>query len=203
MTPRPGEVLVANIGGTTCLYAPDRDAKLVERVVELLQASDFAGPIFTRVGHPGTFTLRDGRFDTESAPDIVFPFRWHEGSNRHGTPGLIVGEGKRPGFGTHGTLSPYEVHNTLVAAGPDIRAGFRDELPTGNIDVAPTILAILGLAQPGGCDGRVLLEALNSVDFDAPKPETKRMEATRKLSTGTWLIRRYRRCNYCRTADTT
>ena len=51
---------------------------------------------------------------------------------------------------------------------------------------SPTILAILGLSQPGGCDGRVLLEALNGVDFDAPKPETKRMEATRKLSTGTW-----------------
>lgn len=186
MTPRPGEVLVANIGGTTCLYVPDQDAKIIQRVVDLLQAGDFAGPIFTRDGLPGTFTLRDGRFDTEAPPDIVFSFRWHEGKNQHGTPGLIVGEGKRPGFGTHGTFSPYEVHNTLVAAGPDVRAGFRDELPTGNIDVAPTILAILGLAQPGGCDGRVLLEALNGADFKAPKPERKRMEATRRLTTGTW-----------------
>jgi arylsulfatase A-like enzyme len=32
--------------------------------------------------------------------------------------------------------------------------------PAGNVDVAPTILALLGL-EPDGCDGRVLHEALS------------------------------------------
>ena len=186
MTPKPGEMLLANVGGSTCLYFPDQNPQLIARAVELLQSADFAGPIFTRTGLPGTFTFAEGRFDTAAPPDVVFSFRALPGENKYGTPGLICGDGKRPNFGTHGTLGRSDVHNTLVAAGPDIRAGFRDELPTGNIDVAPTVLAILGLAQTGGTDGRILLEAINGVDYDAPTPETKRMEATRPLSTGTW-----------------
>ncbi len=185
-TPRPGDILIANVGGSTCVYVVGSDPKTVAGLVEALQQADIAGPIFTRDGLPGTFTFKDARFDTPTAPDIVFAFRWRDGKNTHGTPGLITGEAKRPGGGTHGTLSKYDIHNTLVAAGPDLRAGFRNELPTGNIDVAPTILAILGLAQPGGADGRILYEALNGVDYDAPKPETKRMEATRQFPTGTW-----------------
>jgi arylsulfatase A-like enzyme len=185
-TPRPGDILLASVGGSTSIYVIGSDPKIIARLVEALQTSGIAGPIFTRDGLPGTFTFRDARIDTETPPDIVFSFRWGDLKNQYGAPGLIVGEAKRPGGGTHGTLSRYDIHNTLVAAGPDIRVGFRDELPTGNIDVAPTTLAILGLAQPGGCDGRVLYEALNGVDYDAPKPETKRMEAMRRFPGGTW-----------------
>jgi hypothetical protein len=162
------------------------DPKIVVRLVEALQSAGIAGPIFTRDGLPGTFTFHDARMDTESPPDIVFLISVGDLKNQYGAPGLIVGEAKRPGGGTHGTLSRYDIHNTLVAAGPDFRVGFRDELPTGNIDVAPTILAILGVTQPGGSDGRVLYEALNGVDYDAPKPEMKRMEATHRLPGGTW-----------------
>jgi hypothetical protein len=61
--------------------------------------------------------------------------------------------------GMHGTSSPRDVHNTLVAAGPHFRAGFHDTLPTGNVDVAPTIARLLGLRLPGA-EGRVLEEAL-------------------------------------------
>jgi arylsulfatase A-like enzyme len=53
------------------------------------------------------------------------------------------------------------VHNTLIALGPDFRDGLRDELPTGNVDVAPTIASILGLRLPRA-DGRPLLEALRN-----------------------------------------
>jgi arylsulfatase A-like enzyme len=51
------------------------------------------------------------------------------------------------------------MHNTLIAAGPDFKQGWQDDIPTGNIDLAPTILWILGVHhQP--MDGRVLLEAM-------------------------------------------
>jgi hypothetical protein len=59
----------------------------------------------------------------------------------------------------HGSFSPRDVHNVLVAAGPDFRRGFKDTLPTGNVDVAPTVARILGLSLPG-TDGRPLLEAM-------------------------------------------
>ena len=112
---------------------------------------------------------------------------WRDAKNPYDTPGLIYGEAKRPGGGTHGTLSKYCVHNTLVAAGPDIRAGFRNEMPTGNIDVVPTLLHLLGLQQPGGSDGRVLAEALAGSQAPVEKPVTQRREVTRTLSGGkTW-----------------
>lgn len=187
MTPRPGDVLVANVGGSTGIFVIGKSREVIQKIVDLLQAGNFAGPIFTREGLAGTFTLANGRFDTAEAPDVVFSFRWSPGANKYGTPGLIFGEGKRPGFGTHGTLSPFDVRNTLVATGPDLRAGFRNELPTGNIDVVPTILAILGLEQPGGCDGRVLVEALQGVEFKPPAPQTRRVEAKRPLAGGTWM----------------
>ena len=89
------------------------------------------------------------------------------------SPASSSARASAPGGGTHGTFSHYDIHNTFVAGGPDIRTGYRDELPTGNIDVAPTILAILGLEQPGGCDDRVLYEGAERRGLQRPKPETK------------------------------
>jgi arylsulfatase A-like enzyme len=63
--------------------------------------------------------------------------------------------------GMHGSFSPIDVHNTLIAYGPDFREGLKDSLPTGNVDVAPTVAGILGLSWPRA-DGRPLLEALRN-----------------------------------------
>src|SRR5438045_9606706 len=61
----------------------------------------------------------------------------------------------------HGSFSPLDVHNTLIAFGPHFREGLKDPLPTGNVDLAPTIAGILGLNLPRA-DGRPLLEALRN-----------------------------------------
>jgi hypothetical protein len=45
--------------------------------------------------------------------------------------------------------------------GPDFRENMRDLLPTGNVDVAPTVASILGLKLPQA-EGRPLLEALRN-----------------------------------------
>ncbi len=181
-TPRPGQILHVPLGGSTQFYVPGRDPALIQRLVSFLQASDFAGPIFTRDALPGTFALREARIETPDSPDILFSYRWSDGENASGIRGLVASEARRTGFGTHASLSKYDVHNTLVAAGPDIRAGFRDTFPTSNVDVAPTILHLLGIAPPEPLDGRVLSEALAAVDFDAPMPATKTIEA----AAGTW-----------------
>lgn len=59
----------------------------------------------------------------------------------------------------HGSFSPVDVHNTLIAYGPSFKKHFTDQYPTGNVDLAPTIAHILGL-DLGDTDGRVLFEAL-------------------------------------------
>src|SRR2546428_5677299 len=78
------------------------------------------------------------------------------------------------------------MHNTLVAAGPDFRRGFIDPLPTGNADVVPTILAILGVQPAHSVDGRILAEALISSSGAPPKPEQKTIEATRETGLFRW-----------------
>jgi arylsulfatase A-like enzyme len=90
------------------------------------------------------------------------------------------------GKGTHATLSRFDMHNTLIAAGPDFRHGQVDDLPTGNVDLAPTILRILGITAPQQLDGRVLSEAMANIDMPALKPETKTIEAAKDFSSGTW-----------------
>ena len=73
------------------------------------------------------------------------------------------------------------MHNTLLAMGPDFRTGWTDESPTGNVDVAPTILSILGLEAPNECDGRVLTEAFSDKE-PAPTSKSQTLEARN----GTW-----------------
>ncbi len=179
-TPKPGEILLISLGGSCQLYVPGHDSAWVQQLVTFLQASDFAGPIFTRQALPGTFAQRDARIDSPDAADIVFSFRWTDAKNQHGIAGSFVAEGRKAGFGTHASLSRFDVRNTLVAAGPDIRAGLVSELPSANVDVAPTILRLLGITPPAAPDGRVLTEALAAVNSPLPQPETKIIEATTK-----------------------
>jgi arylsulfatase A-like enzyme len=71
-----------------------------------------------------------------------------------------------------------------IAAGPDFRHAETDELPSGNVDLAPTVLAILGIQSTPSMDGRVLSEAMR--DEQPVKAETQMLESTKKFPTGTW-----------------
>jgi hypothetical protein len=157
------------------------------RLVEFLQQSDFAGVIFTKEGLPGTFRLEDAKIDDEHAPDVVLAFHWNDSKNQFGAPGMIDADWQRKaGEGTHATLSRFDMHNTLIAAGPHFRRGEADDLPTGNVDLAPTILHILGIKAPQEMDGRVLSEAMVDVDRSPTKGEPKTMEARKDFTTGSW-----------------
>ena len=74
----------------------------------------------------------------------------------------------------------------LVAAGPDLKAGFINELPTGNADLAPTILHILGVAPACPMDGRILEEALVTGSSAEAKPTTRKLEVSRDLPLFRW-----------------
>jgi hypothetical protein len=94
---------------------------------------------------------------------------------------------RKAGEGTHATLSPFDVHNTLITAGPDFQVGFEDKLPTSNVDIAREVMAILDLPLPDGADGRGLIEARQNV---LKKPSTevpiRTFEAVRDFSDGHW-----------------
>jgi arylsulfatase A-like enzyme len=93
---------------------------------------------------------------------------------------------RKAGKGTHATLSRFDMHNTLIAAGPDFRRGQVNDLPTGNVDLAPTILRILRITAPQQLDGRILSEAMIDINMPALKRETKTIEATKHFPSGSW-----------------
>jgi arylsulfatase A-like enzyme len=122
-------------------------------------------------------------------------FRWDHSKNQFGVPGMIDADWQRAaGKGTHATLGHFDMHNMLIAAGPDFKRGETNDLPSGNIDLAPTILQILGI-KPQKMDGRILSEAMTgprNVGLQSaeaalsPKSETKTIEATKHFPSGTW-----------------
>ena len=160
----PKDVVVAPNGGSDYLYLPSRDPTVVQTLVRFLQSREEYGPIFVarRYGNvPGTLPLQTVRVETpsgERAPDIVVSFAWNADASVLGIAGteLNSGPGNR---GMHGSLSPRDVHNTLIAVGPHFRRGFHDTLPSGNVDLAPTVARLFGLRLLAA-DGRILEEAL-------------------------------------------
>jgi arylsulfatase A-like enzyme len=184
--PEPGEVLVVGNGGSVSFYVVDDDQTVIRNLVEFLQTSDFAGVIFSRTPIEGTFPLEQVRIGTTNAPDVLVSLRWSGEKNEFGAPGLVVADNLKRGKGTHASLSRFDMNNTLVAFGPDFRRGFIDELPTGNADLVPTILWILGVKPPQPLDGRILTEALASHGGPPPKSEQKVIEASRELELFRW-----------------
>ena len=73
------------------------------------------------------------------------------------------GQSTASGRAGHGSTSPYEVSNTLIAAGPEFRQAGVSATDSGNVDIAPTLMQLAGVATPAHTfDGRVLEEALRA-----------------------------------------
>lgn len=185
--PEPGDVMVIGLGGSAMFYVVDDVEPVIRRLVDFLQQSDFTGVIFSRLRIEGTFPLEAVRYaDTNSAPDVMISLRWSADRNEHGAPGLIWSvEGTR-NKGTHASLSRFDMNNTLVAAGPDFKKGLVSDVPSGNIDVAPTVLWLLGVKPPAPMDGRVLHEALTTSYEKVGQPVERKIEATRDVGFMRW-----------------
>jgi hypothetical protein len=160
----------------------------VQRIVEFLQETDFAGVILSRFEIEGTFPLSVATIDAPSAPDIVVSLRWNCDKSRTGLPGMSGSDAKKrgPGQGIHASLSRFDMHNTLIAAGPGIRRDFVDMLPSGNADVAPTVLALLGISSPSEMDGRVLEEALSGNERFSAQLISETLEARHRGQHRAW-----------------
>jgi arylsulfatase A-like enzyme len=184
--PKPGDIMLAGNGGSVLFYIIGHGAAVMRRLVEFLQQSDFAGVIFTKQPMEGTFALEQANIQNDRAPDVVMAFRWDASKNQFDAPGMIDADWQRAaGKGTHATLSRFDMHNTLIAAGPDFKRGETNGLASGNVDLAPTILQILGIKPSQKMDGRILSEAM-TVAMPSLEPETKTIEATKRFRSGTW-----------------
>jgi arylsulfatase A-like enzyme len=193
--PKPGDIMLAGNGGSVLFYVIGHDPTVTRRLVEFLQHSDFAGVIFTKEAMDGTFALEQANIQNDRAPDVVMAFRWDASKNQFNIPGMIDADWQRAaGQGTHATLSRFDMRNTLMAAGPDFKHGETDDLATGNVDLAPTILQVLGVKAQQNMDGRILSEAMTGSVSAVRRPDAAvrslyqatTIEATKHFPSGTW-----------------
>jgi hypothetical protein len=146
-------------------------------LVRAIRQFDYVGPLFTRDARDQTFPLSLVGLDGPRAPDAVFSFAW--------TTDVVAGiVGTATGAESklvmdHGSISPYDLHNTLVMQGPPFRRGWRSPVPVGNIDICPTLTHVLGLAAGSPMEGRVVSEALTT--WQAADPEWTTVEHTQEF----------------------
>jgi arylsulfatase A-like enzyme len=140
------------------------DGARVKALVAALQHRPEVGAIFTRSKTgggaegivPGTLSFEVARWNHARSAEILVSANWNADKNEAGYAGKTTDSG----VAGHGSSSPYDVHNTLIAAGPDIREHAVSGVPTGNADLAPTLLRLLGVKIPASMTGRVIEEML-------------------------------------------
>ncbi len=125
-----------------------------------------AAPIAGR--EPGTFALELVHLgQAERGPDIVLTFPWDSSTNAFGVAGTNSAAAATTGpisgaDAGHGSLSPWTIRNTFIAWGVDFKRGVVLNTPSSNVDIAPTLLALMNLERDtdvSSFDGRVLNEA--------------------------------------------
>jgi arylsulfatase A-like enzyme len=191
---RPRGVAVAPNGGAALLYVRDRNPDVVERLTIWLAEQPWTGALVGGSGDPEALGLLPGEaagITGARAPDIAVSLAWDSGAGANGFTGRSYATGGAPGQGTHGSGSPHELRCVLIAAGPSFRRGVASDLPSGNVDLAPTVLALLGLPIDVPFDGRVLAEAFRreSAAFPAPPRTSLEHVAERPTRGGTFRQR--------------
>jgi arylsulfatase A-like enzyme len=157
----------------------NRDAARVAAIVGALQSRPEVGAIFTRPRAagapgdiagvvPGTLSFDVARWNHARSGDVLVSGNWTSDKNAAGFAGTTT----QSGTAGHGASSPFDIHNPLIAAGPDFREHAASSVPTGNVDLAPTLLRLLGLPVPATMTGRVIEEGLRR----GPSPSSVRVE---------------------------
>ncbi len=170
--PDSTDVVLASSGQAVALHVEGHDAERVARIARFIQSQEWGGVLFTRALAPGDARgVADGTFslelihaaNAERGCDLLLTFPWASDPNAFGVPGAdiaCVSGGVKLYASDHGSMSPWNVRNTCLAWGADFKRGVTASAPAGNVDLAPTILHLLGIADADGLDGRVLTEAL-------------------------------------------
>ena len=185
--PDSDDVVLASSGQAMSLHVRDHNPERIAAIVKFLQRQPWIGVIFTAgkqggAGVPvegqvaGSFALELVHLaNSERGPDIVFTFPWSSAKSPSGVSGTDYTVASATGplngvTGNHGSMSPWTVRNTFLAWGADFKRGATVRTPASNVDLAPTLLALMnldGAVDLGAFDGRPLREAF----VDGPDEE--------------------------------
>jgi predicted AlkP superfamily pyrophosphatase or phosphodiesterase len=158
------------------LRVRDGDHGRMANMVGWLGDQPWCGLIFTPGGDgihgriPGTFDHALALIDHPRAPEIYYIMQNDDAVHGDGIVGSCFYNGVYPeGGGTHGGLHAKELQIVMAAQGTMFKDGLKSTRPAGIIDIAPTILHLLGLEQPNSMDGRILGEALAESVTEPPE----------------------------------
>ena len=179
------------VAGGGAVYVRDGERTIATAIVKQLQRTRGVGAVFTSAADAGGLQGRESgtigydaiAWNHARAADILYSPDWTDARNSYGFPGSTASGG----VAGHGSSSPYDVHNVLVAAGPDLKRGAVISTPTGNVDFAPTLLHLLRVDVPPSMDGRVMHEALTG-GVDRPAPDVQPAEVTATTSDGAYTV---------------
>jgi hypothetical protein len=156
----------------------DDDLDRRDAIARWLMHRDEIGMVFTPSDDPvrgqveGTFSLALVGLDHPRGPELVYVLRSGTEADPHGLPGLgLITGGVPVGGGMHGGLNRHELNTVLIlggAASPG--AALLSHAPAGIVDIAPTILDLLGLEAPVSMLGTSLASA--ETPHITPAPET-------------------------------
>jgi predicted AlkP superfamily pyrophosphatase or phosphodiesterase len=155
--PESHEVVVAANGTAALVYLADDARERQAAIGKFLRAQDWVGAVLEGAA------LAEAGLDPDDGTGLALAIdmRAYDAVNQHGVAGLsdgAVSGDEDPywlGNGNHGGLARYEQDPFLMIRGAGFAAGAVRRTPTSLVDIAPTVLAHLGLPA-GRMDGRAL-----------------------------------------------
>ena len=167
----PGYLFAEN-GGSFLVYTK-RDQIFDPILINEIISKPWAGPIIAgnnEISFNGIHNYDLFAKSGKRNPDLFVSMNWEKLDNLKNIKGQVYSTSLKKGLGNHGSISPQEIHNSLVIGGKRIKVDQKTCLPSSNVDILPTVLTLLGIDIPKHLEGRVLLECLennlNNNEFD-------------------------------------
>ena len=175
------------------IYVKNNDPLRIRQIVKALQQQSWIGAIFTRAVSPGnrkgwvsgtlSFDAIHWNHPTRVA-DILVDRNWNRDRNNMG----YEGSGFSKGVAGHGGLSPYETTIPLIVSGPAFTKARVSELPTSNVDIVPTVLALYQIPAPASMEGRVMRELMRNQKAVDSKPIAETIKTQVTYDWGTYVL---------------
>lgn len=201
-----GADYAGKMGSTGAIRVRDGDPGKLARLAEWLLDQPWCGPVFAAGNGaiPGVFDRSLAMVGHERAPELYYVMRSDDDVDGNGIAGgaLYRSADVPVDGGVHGGLNRRELSNLLGAGGSLFRAGYASPWPAGIVDIAPTVLQILGLERPPEMQGRALSEAFSEDTAEPSAPETQEYMAERNGVTRRLIVRSVGKTRYIESAAT-
>lgn len=135
-----------------------------EQMLHWLMEQPWCGNILvnplTGIAMPGVFSTADVMSDHPHGPDIYFTINSVADTSVGAFPTKCGSYMEHGCLSSHGGLLPTEMETIFLAGGNAFKQAHRSSVPMGIVDIAPSILHLLGLPPAPSMQGRIIKEFL-------------------------------------------